>query len=81
MKTRAAVLRNGGTPREATGLELDPPEANEMLVRVKTAGPCHSDGHIRARGTGRLPMAGGHEGAGVWSRSARSSHQAHGTHY
>jgi Zn-dependent alcohol dehydrogenase len=65
MKTRAAVLRKGGTPREITELELDPPQANEVLIRMEAAGLCHSDEHIRARGTARLPMVGGHEGAGV----------------
>ncbi|HEX6451754.1 MAG TPA: alcohol dehydrogenase catalytic domain-containing protein [Trebonia sp.] len=65
MKTRAAVLRKGGTPWEITELELDEPKANEVLVRMEAAGLCHSDEHIRARGPARLPMVGGHEGAGV----------------
>src|SRR6201999_967199 len=65
MKTRAAVLRKGGTPWEITELELDPPQANEVLIRMEAAGLCHSDEHIRARGTARLPLVGGHEGAGV----------------
>jgi NDMA-dependent alcohol dehydrogenase len=65
MKTRAAVLRKGGTPWEITELELDPPRANEVLIRMEAAGLCHSDEHIRARGTARLPLVGGHEGSGV----------------
>ncbi|MBO0804499.1 MAG: NDMA-dependent alcohol dehydrogenase [Nocardiopsaceae bacterium] len=65
MKTRAAVLRKAGTPWEVTELDLDEPKANEVLVRMEAAGLCHSDEHIRARGAGRLPMVGGHEGAGV----------------
>jgi len=65
MKTRAAVLRKGGTPWEITELELDPPKANEVLIRMEAAGLCHSDEHIRARGSARLPLVGGHEGAGV----------------
>ena len=41
MKTRAAVLRKGGTPREITDLELDPPKANEHEASgiVVDAGP------------------------------------------
>jgi Zn-dependent alcohol dehydrogenase len=62
---RAAVLRKGGTPWEITELELDEPKVNEVLVRMEAAGLCHSDEHIRARGRARLPMVGGHEGAGV----------------
>ena len=65
MKTRAAVLRKAGTPWEITELDLDGPKANEVLIRMEAAGLCHSDEHIRARGAGRLPMVGGHEGAGV----------------
>jgi NDMA-dependent alcohol dehydrogenase len=65
MKTRAAVLRKAGTPWEITELELDPPKANEVLIQMEAAGLCHSDEHIRSRGAGRLPMVGGHEGAGV----------------
>ena len=65
MKTRAAVLRKGGQPWEITELDLDEPRAGEVLIRFEAAGLCHSDEHIRATGTARLPLVGGHEGAGV----------------
>jgi S-(hydroxymethyl)glutathione dehydrogenase/alcohol dehydrogenase len=65
MKTRAAVLRKGGTPWELTELDLDEPKAGEVLIRMEAAGLCHSDEHIRNTGTARLPLVGGHEGAGV----------------
>ena len=65
MKTRAAVLRKAGTPWEITELELDPPKANEVLIQMEAAGRCHSDEQIRSRGMARLPLVGGHEGAGV----------------
>ena len=65
MKTRAAVLRKGGQPWEITELELDEPKAGEVLISMRAAGLCHSDEHIRATGTARLPLVGGHEGAGV----------------
>jgi NDMA-dependent alcohol dehydrogenase len=65
MKTRAAVLRKGGEPWQITELDLDDPKANEVLVRMEAAGLCHSDEHIRRTGTARLPLVGGHEGAGV----------------
>ena len=65
MKTQAAVLRKGGQPWEITELDLDEPKAGEVLVRMRAAGLCHSDEHIRATGTARLPLVGGHEGAGV----------------
>jgi S-(hydroxymethyl)glutathione dehydrogenase/alcohol dehydrogenase len=65
MKTRAAVLRKGGDPWQITELDLDEPKTGEVLVRMEAAGLCHSDEHIRATGTARLPLVGGHEGAGV----------------
>jgi S-(hydroxymethyl)glutathione dehydrogenase/alcohol dehydrogenase len=64
-KTRAAVLRKGGTPWEITELDLDEPKDNEVLIRMEAAGLCHSDEHIRNTGTARLALVGGHEGAGV----------------
>src|SRR5260370_17822871 len=65
MKTRGAVLRKGGTPGKITGLELDAPKENEVLVQMEAAGLCHSDEHIRAKGFARVPLVGGHEGGGV----------------
>jgi alcohol dehydrogenase (nicotinoprotein) len=65
MKTRAAVLRKGGEPWEITELDLDEPKAGEVLIRYEAAGLCHSDEHIRTTGLARLPLVGGHEGAGV----------------
>jgi alcohol dehydrogenase (nicotinoprotein) len=66
MRTKAAIIRTPGKPWEITELELDPPQANEVLVRFAASGLCHSDEHIRSGDTeGRLPMVGGHEGAGV----------------
>src|SRR4029077_817450 len=72
MKTRAAVLRKGGQPWEITELDLDEPKAGEVLVRMRAAGLCHSDEHIRATGTARLPLVGGHEGAGVIEKTGPS---------
>jgi NDMA-dependent alcohol dehydrogenase len=69
MKTQAAVLRKGGEPWEITELDLDEPKAGEVLIRYEAAGLCHSDEHIRATGTARLPLVGGHEGAGVITKA------------
>ena len=65
MKTRAAVLRDVGKDFEIVELDLDEPKANEVLVRMEAAGLCHSDEHIRRSGAARLPLVGGHVGAGV----------------
>jgi S-(hydroxymethyl)glutathione dehydrogenase/alcohol dehydrogenase len=64
---RAAVLREPGSPVAVEEVELDPPRAREVLVRVAAAGVCHSDVRLAdgALGDGRWPMVLGHEGAGV----------------
>src|SRR4051812_26371769 len=63
---RAAVLHETGAPLELEELELEPPRAGELLVRVEAAGVCHSDYHYM---TGDLrcplPVVVGHEGCGV----------------
>lgn len=69
MLTKAAVLFDAPGKWEITEVELEPPRQDELLVRMVAGGLCHSDDHIL---TGdlpvppeALPMAGGHEGAGV----------------
>jgi S-(hydroxymethyl)glutathione dehydrogenase/alcohol dehydrogenase len=66
MHINAAVLREQGAPLAIETLELDAPEAGEVLVEVKAAGVCHSDLHP-ALGDWPVPtpMVLGHEGAGV----------------
>ncbi len=73
MKTRAAVLYEMGLPTpyaeskplKIETLELDDPKQNEVLVKVRAVGLCHSDLSVingsRPRPT---PMALGHEAAG-----------------
>ncbi len=66
MKTKAAILRAPQQDWEVVELELDPPKANEVLIRFVAAGLCHSDEHLRTGDMpGRYPIIGGHEGAGV----------------
>ena len=65
MRTQAAVLWEAGTDWKIEEIELDPPGAGELLVRVAAAGLCHSEEHHRC-GDAPLagPLIGGHEGAG-----------------
>lgn len=66
MKTKAAVMREGGKDWEVTELDLDPPKAGEVLLRFVAAGLCHSDEHLRHGDiVPRFPIVGGHEGAGI----------------
>ena len=63
---RAAVLHAFGQPLVVEDLELDPPKAGELAVRMAASGVCHSDLHV-AQGIHptSLPVVLGHEGAGV----------------
>ena len=67
MRIRAAVLRHPSQPVAIEEVELDPPKAGEVLVRVAAAGVCHSDVRYAdgELGPDRWPMVLGHEGAGV----------------
>jgi S-(hydroxymethyl)glutathione dehydrogenase/alcohol dehydrogenase len=48
-------------------VDLDEPAEHEVLVRFAAAGLCHSDDHAATGDMplGKLPLIGGHEGAGV----------------
>ena len=66
MKTSAAILWETNARWSVEEIELDAPQAGEVLVEMKASGMCHSDEHLV---TGDLPFAlpiiGGHEGAGI----------------
>jgi alcohol dehydrogenase len=73
VKTRAAVLGEMGRPRPYAQtrplaieeVDLDPPGAGEVLVRMRAAGLCHSDLSVINGDRPRpMPMIIGHEGAG-----------------
>ena len=75
--TRAAVLRVMGAARPYADsrplaietVTLDPPGPGEVLVRIAAAGLCHSDLSVINGDRPRpLPMALGHEAAGVVER-------------
>jgi 2-desacetyl-2-hydroxyethyl bacteriochlorophyllide A dehydrogenase len=54
-------------PLEEQGIELPPVGSNDVLIRVRAAGICHSDAHYGAgvSPVARLPLTLGHEVAGV----------------
>ncbi|MBA4025378.1 MAG: alcohol dehydrogenase [Gordonia sp.] len=67
MKTRSALLTTQPGKWEVTDVELDDPRQGEVLVKVAASGLCHSDVHVAdgSQPLPNLPLAGGHEGAGV----------------
>ena len=67
MKIRAAVLEEFGKPLVVQELDLAPPKAGEVLVKIQACGVCHTDLYT-ASGvdpSGYAPTVLGHEGAGV----------------
>ncbi|HRA83892.1 MAG TPA: NDMA-dependent alcohol dehydrogenase [Ilumatobacteraceae bacterium] len=69
VKTKAAILRARNTAWSVEEIELDPPKAGEVLVKIVASGMCHSDEHLvtgdLAGATPEPPLIGGHEGAGI----------------
>ena len=79
MEVRAALVTQAGGPFEVHTIEVDPPRAHEVQVRMAFAGLCWSDETLRQGGvtlpvdllrlvSGRdtvFPIVAGHEGAGV----------------
>jgi NDMA-dependent alcohol dehydrogenase len=62
---KAAVCVGLNEPLEIQELDLEPPRAGEVMVRMGASGVCHSDLSIQ-NGTlmGAFPIVLGHEGAG-----------------
>ena len=63
---KAAVFSSPDQPVQVTDVDLAPPGAGEVKVRIAAAGVCHSDLHVR-RGEWPVPapLVMGHEGSGV----------------
>ena len=63
---KAAVLYETKTPLVVEELDLDEPQAGEVLVKIGAAGICRSDRHfMHCDAPIALPVVLGHEGAGT----------------
>ena len=66
IRTTAAILTTIGRPLEVAEVDLAPPRQDEVRVRLRASGICHSDlSLIDAAWPVPLPIVLGHEGAGV----------------
>ena len=66
MQIRGAVLERTGGPLTVCELELAPPGPEEVLVRIRASGVCHSDWNaVDGTSETACPAVLGHEGAGV----------------
>ena len=65
MKTRAAIVYEPNTPFVVEEIDLEPPQVDEVLIRVAAAGVCRSDWNVLTGDTKHpMPVVNGHEGAG-----------------
>ena len=66
MRMKAAVLHSVREPLTIEEVELDPPKAGEVLVKMVASGICHSDIHyFTGDSPTNKPVVLGHEGAGI----------------
>lgn len=67
MKSRAAVAFGPGQPLQIVEIDVDPPKAGEVLVKITHTGVCHTDAFTLSGDDpeGIFPAVLGHEGAGV----------------
>ncbi len=63
---KAAVLYEPNTPLKIEDVEIDDPQANEILVRQEAVGVCHTDlSFIKGEMPVPMPIVMGHEGCGI----------------
>lgn len=67
MKSRAAVAFAPAKPLEIVELDVAPPRAGEVLVRIVATGVCHTDAFTLSGEDpeGNFPAVLGHEGGGI----------------
>ncbi|CAA0080079.1 S-(hydroxymethyl)glutathione dehydrogenase [BD1-7 clade bacterium] len=67
IKSRAAVAWGPGQPLSIEEVDVMPPKAGEVLVRIVATGVCHTDAYTLsgADSEGKFPCILGHEGGGV----------------
>uniref|UniRef100_A0A2K6FAS2 alcohol dehydrogenase n=1 Tax=Propithecus coquereli TaxID=379532 RepID=A0A2K6FAS2_PROCO len=66
IKCKAAVLWELNTPFSIEEVEVAPPKAYEVRIKIVATGICRSDDHaINGQIGGRFPMIVGHEAAGI----------------
>jgi S-(hydroxymethyl)glutathione dehydrogenase/alcohol dehydrogenase len=67
MKSRAAVAFGPGQPLQIVEIDVEPPRAGEVLVRITHTGVCHTDAFTLSGDDpeGIFPAVLGHEGGGI----------------
>ena len=68
MQIKAAVTHGLGEDFKLENVQLAKPEFDEVLVRIVSAGVCHTDVVARDLGIAPFPIVLGHEGSGIIER-------------
>ena len=73
MKIKAAVVHKPNAPYLIEEVELAPPKAGEVLVKVIASGICHTDQAMveNALNSATFPIVPGHEGCGIVAEVGR----------
>ncbi|XP_046507746.1 alcohol dehydrogenase 1-like isoform X2 [Equus quagga] len=63
---RAAIAWERNSPLSIEEVQLEPPKAGEVRIKMTSSGICGSDNHIlKGSLPGNFPLIPGHEGAGI----------------
>src|SRR5690606_33754624 len=67
IKSRAAVAFAANQPLQIVEVDVEPPKAGEVLVRIVASGVCHTDAYTLSGedSEGVFPCILGHEGGGI----------------
>lgn len=67
IKSRAAIAVNPGQPLVVTEVDVAPPKAGEVLIKIIASGVCHTDAYTLSGSDpeGIFPAILGHEGGGI----------------
>lgn len=67
MKSRAAVAFAAGEPLQIVEIDVAPPQAGEVLIKITHTGVCHTDAFTLSGEDpeGLFPVVLGHEGSGI----------------
>lgn len=67
VRSRAAVAFAAGQPLQVVEIDVAPPRAGEVRIRISHSGVCHTDAFTLSGDDpeGLFPVVLGHEGAGV----------------
>ncbi|KAE8630773.1 hypothetical protein XENTR_v10000952 [Xenopus tropicalis] len=67
IKCTAAVVWEPGQPFSIEDIEVAPPKAHEVRVKIVASGVCHTDYHVMSGSVDNIkyPLILGHEGAGI----------------